>query len=212
MNYEQNPKNKILDAAKKLFVTKGYQATTIREIANEAKVNSALIQYHFKGKQGLLVTIASEVLEEEFEYFSDILDGDIQTKDEFKIKLSMFLDLTITRGLAKYSSIKILINESYELSQIKSFPYRNLSETFLKYLEQFLSKAKKKGIISKEINLTILADTLLSLMLDQVLNWKVNKEFGGHDIFDKATRKLWLSHTLTIFFNGILTNHDKKLK
>lgn len=47
-------KQDIIEAAITLFNTKGFQGTSIRDIANKAKVNSANISYYFNGKQGLL--------------------------------------------------------------------------------------------------------------------------------------------------------------
>ncbi|GED33339.1 MULTISPECIES: forespore capture DNA-binding protein RefZ [Brevibacillus] len=50
-------KMRILSAAAKLFDIHGYKGTSVRHIAEEAQVNSALISYHFQGKQGVLETL-----------------------------------------------------------------------------------------------------------------------------------------------------------
>jgi AcrR family transcriptional regulator len=47
-------KQKILDAAERLFGENGYAATSLRHIISEAKVNLAAIHYHFGSKQDLL--------------------------------------------------------------------------------------------------------------------------------------------------------------
>jgi AcrR family transcriptional regulator len=47
-------KQKILDAAERLFSENGYAATSLRHIISEAKVNLAAIHYHFGSKQDLL--------------------------------------------------------------------------------------------------------------------------------------------------------------
>lgn len=46
-------KMKLLETAMRLFAADGYAAVSIRRIAEESGVNSALISYHFKGKEGL---------------------------------------------------------------------------------------------------------------------------------------------------------------
>ena len=48
-----NSRTRLLEAAVFCFAEKGYDATGIREIAQRAKANSALVQYHFGGKEGL---------------------------------------------------------------------------------------------------------------------------------------------------------------
>ncbi len=46
-------KGKIVEAATKLFAEKGLDGVTVREICAAAGVNVALVNYHFKSKEGL---------------------------------------------------------------------------------------------------------------------------------------------------------------
>jgi AcrR family transcriptional regulator len=49
----QKTREQLLRAASNLFAEYGYKSVSIRQIADAAGVNSALIGYHFGGKQGL---------------------------------------------------------------------------------------------------------------------------------------------------------------
>jgi AcrR family transcriptional regulator len=46
-------KEKLFRSAAALFATKGFKEVSVREIANHAKVNSALVGYYFRGKRSL---------------------------------------------------------------------------------------------------------------------------------------------------------------
>jgi len=46
-------KEKLFKSAAALFATKGYREVSVREIANHANVNSALVGYYFRGKEAL---------------------------------------------------------------------------------------------------------------------------------------------------------------
>lgn len=48
-----SPEARILEAARKIFAEKGFDATSTREIAEAAKVNQAMIHYYFRSKAGL---------------------------------------------------------------------------------------------------------------------------------------------------------------
>jgi len=52
-------KTKILDAAEKLFAQKGFDAVSLRNIVETAKVNLAAVHYHFGSKQALLHKVVS---------------------------------------------------------------------------------------------------------------------------------------------------------
>ncbi len=56
----------ILIAAEKLFSNKGYDGTSIQDIATAAKVNKALIYYHFKNKHDIIDSLFEMTLDEMF--------------------------------------------------------------------------------------------------------------------------------------------------
>ncbi len=56
-------KERIIDAAVSLFNAKGFDGTSVREIATKAKVNVANISYYFEGKEGLLETLVTTYFE-----------------------------------------------------------------------------------------------------------------------------------------------------
>ena len=47
-------KDRILDAAERLFADQGYAATSLRHVIAEAQVNLAAVHYHFGSKEELL--------------------------------------------------------------------------------------------------------------------------------------------------------------
>ena len=55
-----NTKTKILDAAFRRLAQEGYAALSMREIAKDAGVNHALINYHFRTKDQLVITVLDE--------------------------------------------------------------------------------------------------------------------------------------------------------
>ena len=46
-------KDRLLDAAEKLFSENGYDTTTVRDLTSAANCNIAAVNYHFGGKEGL---------------------------------------------------------------------------------------------------------------------------------------------------------------
>jgi AcrR family transcriptional regulator len=50
---EKSTREKLLEAAEVLFVKKGYEGVSVRDLTEAAGVNVAAINYHFKGKKDL---------------------------------------------------------------------------------------------------------------------------------------------------------------
>ena len=81
MTVNHGTKMKVAEAAIDLFMTKGYNGTSVRAIANRAGVNVALISYYFGGKKGMLEHLINDYLEgylQELEKGSDSAEGSYQ--------------------------------------------------------------------------------------------------------------------------------------
>ena len=71
---------KIKAAARKVFTQKGYSATRTRDIAEEAGLNLALLNYYFRSKEKLFELIMAEKMQQFFgvRAFTDYLHLDRQ--------------------------------------------------------------------------------------------------------------------------------------
>lgn len=88
---------RIKEVARKLFHEKGYAATRTRDIANEAEVNIALLNYYFRSKEQLFNIIMFESVQEVFTILKDIIN-DRSTSLIQKIDLSAnkYIDTLLT--------------------------------------------------------------------------------------------------------------------
>src|ERR1700754_697375 len=76
---EVSAEEKIKEAARKLFTQKGFAATRTRDIAEEAGLNLALLNYYFRSKQALFEIVMMEKLQQLFGNLYPILDEEITT-------------------------------------------------------------------------------------------------------------------------------------
>jgi AcrR family transcriptional regulator len=60
----QKTKEAILRVAGKLFAANGFDHTSVDQIARAARVNKALIYYHFQDKDDLVASLFSLILQE----------------------------------------------------------------------------------------------------------------------------------------------------
>ena len=68
-------KERILDAAERLFADFGYKATSLRDITSEAGVNLASVNYHFGSKDALLTALLDRRFEPVNRRRLELLDG-----------------------------------------------------------------------------------------------------------------------------------------
>lgn len=53
----QTSRDRLILSAERLFAERGFDGVSVRDIANDAKTNSALVGYYFRGKEGLLAEV-----------------------------------------------------------------------------------------------------------------------------------------------------------
>ncbi|MBK7652099.1 MAG: helix-turn-helix transcriptional regulator [Flammeovirgaceae bacterium] len=70
---------KIKDAAHKVFLEKGFSATTIRDVAKEAGTNVALVNYYFRSKQNLFNVVMLEKVQQILGALAPILKDETTT-------------------------------------------------------------------------------------------------------------------------------------
>jgi len=100
-----NSKKKITRAAIDVFFDKGFDAASMREIAEKAGVTKPMIYYHFKNKQ----TLYQELLEEHLNEFCERLENILARDDQYQTIFSAVIDLyetTFSKGAKIYHIIQ----------------------------------------------------------------------------------------------------------
>lgn len=59
---EASTRERLIEAAGRLFAEKGFEGSTIREICEDAGANVAAVNYHFGGKEGLYTEVVADVI------------------------------------------------------------------------------------------------------------------------------------------------------
>lgn len=94
MRKDASAEEKIKEAARKVFTRKGYAATRTRDIAEEAGINLALLNYYFRSKEKLFGQVMMEKIQQFFGLLFPIMN-DASTRLEVKIELivSSYIDM-----------------------------------------------------------------------------------------------------------------------
>lgn len=86
---------KILEAAKTVFVSKGMEGARMQEIADEAGINKALLHYYFRTKERLFEAIFSEIIKFAFPKLTKIVLSDVGIVTKIEQVIDAYIDLLI---------------------------------------------------------------------------------------------------------------------
>ncbi len=175
MAYKKSKETKkaLVDTAKKLFSEKGFNKTSMREIAKEVGITHPLAYYYFKGKHD----IANEILDNHFYTLSKIFNNYMKPNDDTLLFLLVLIKFVFREVCQNQKDLNFYI-EAYRNN------YSTTHETDNILIEYTL-------LIAKELNLPLDYDhAYLSIVLsgsvwNQLYYEKLEK---GKEISEKEIR------------------------
>ena len=116
-------KSKVLHAAARLFLSKGYNSSTMKEISTLAGVNYGSMMFVFRNKENILSELVGFVLDGQFEFTERLLRG----KTDDKI-LFYAVETTLQLYMAESSEhIRELYSLSYSQSASSDIIYNKIT-------------------------------------------------------------------------------------
>ena len=85
-------KEKIISAARSLFEQKGYDNTSVRDIATMADVNVALINYHFQSKENLFLAIIKGSMDTTRMKLTSIIDSNESAEEKLQKVVGTYVE------------------------------------------------------------------------------------------------------------------------
>ena len=145
----------ILEKAHELFVEKGYERSSMREIAERVGISKAALYHHFKNKEEILFTLcvqAGEIINEDMR--QAILKSETQYSNVRDQLISILYDYTI--GYLKHKNFnKILFFEIESLPPEKREIIVNYERSNVAQFKNYLRRIMDQGKI-KKTNITVL--------------------------------------------------------
>jgi AcrR family transcriptional regulator len=137
-------KQHIIQTAITLFAEKGYEGTSIRDLAKRAKVNVAMVNYYFGSKEKLFEALVAT----RASYIRDLLDEmKKNTAMSHFEKMELIIQQYVTRILENRAFFQVMQQEM--LVTIRPELNRNITDVLLKNIDAIV-KIIQSGIRKKE--------------------------------------------------------------
>ncbi|HQN15796.1 MAG TPA: TetR family transcriptional regulator, partial [Bacteroidales bacterium] len=136
-----NTEEKIRQAALELFLEKGFERTSIRDIAGKANINIALMNYHFKNKENLFDSIFSELLQACTPSLNNILSSELPLEEKITEYVSKYIDILQENPRLTYFVLSVLQRNPEKIKKLQIF--QSLYDTG-NFASQFISAMKKR--------------------------------------------------------------------
>ena len=136
-------KKEIIDVASQLFKEKGYNAVSMRDIAQEMGIKAASLYNHITGKQEILSTIILEVAEK----FTNGMKKVMMEKSSSILKIQKIIELHIGITINYPEGMATLNNDWMHLNDTDRKEFIKMREQYEESFRQII----KQGIKDQEI-------------------------------------------------------------
>lgn len=172
---------KIKEAARKVFTQKGYAATRTRDIAEEAGINLALLNYYFRSKEKLFEIVMLEKMQKFFGVLAPILN-DTATTLENKVEgiTSKYVDLLLENPELPLFVLSELRNSPGQFAKIAQKADFLNESVFIKQIEK-----KRPDVHPFQFFVSLLGMCLFPFLMRPVLQKMTNMK-------DKAFTQMML--------------------
>lgn len=198
----------IIETAERLFAERGFDGTSVRDIADEAGVNVAMISYYFGSKEKMM------------EALFELRVGSVKIRVESLIKdqslsplekVNMLIDEHIDRVMQKQCFHKIMMGvvatnkNPAILKAANSVKIRNAE-----VVTELIKDGQKKGVFKKKIDVILMMNTMVGTVSQTMMSQTYYREFNKQQDMPDEEFEVLLKRRLSIhiktLFKAILTN------
>jgi len=200
----------LLDTAESLFSQKGFDGTSVRDIAEAAGINTAMISYYFGSKEKLMEEIFERKSLNIKEKVANLLKDDSLDPLE---KMYSLVDMYIEGILSRKTFHRILLCEQI-INQNPSIitMLDKMKTKNSEYINDLIRLGQKKGMFRKNIDIPMMTNTLMGTVFHTLVNldfYKTYHHMEGlkDEEFERVVKKRLSVHIKNIY-KAILTHES----
>jgi AcrR family transcriptional regulator len=181
----------VLDAALKLFLEKGYDKTSMRDLCKETNLTTAGLYHYIESKQDLFVKVERRVFEE----FADIFIKAKKESDPIK-KIKIFIREYCNIALRSRQMAHMVMERTFvEGEENIVAECKERKRMFFNEVRELVTGIKKAGLADDRIDVVTASFTLIGMLFWITLWYDPNGRIGQDELIDSVSR---------FFFKGYL--------
>lgn len=143
---DNSTEHKILEAAKKVFITKGMAGARMQDIADEAGINKALLHYYFRNKEKLFHVIFKKTTERFIPRVNEIMSSDMSMYEKIEAFSSEYIEKVIENPFLPLFIMNEMHKQPAEFLKDMWGGQKPQIEKFLQQIQEAIAKKEIRPI------------------------------------------------------------------
>jgi AcrR family transcriptional regulator len=198
----------IIGIAEKLFSVTGFDGTSVRDIANEAGVNVAMISYYFGSKEKLMEAVFEQKTNKIRIKVENLLQDSQMPVIE---KVNILIDDYVEKFMSQQEFHKIMMREQLvdKNTAIQGLIHE-LKKRNLGSIKKLIQEGQKTGAFRKNVDLVLMMATLTGTVSQMISTQRFYREMNNMEDMPQAEFNKYIRKKLSVhlknLFKTILIN------
>ena len=194
-------RERLIETAKELFLTKGVDRVSVRDIAAKAGIALSAMNYHFHSKEMLFEEIFEQLIIKRANALKQILDSDMPIEEKIREYVYGHIDLLVEDQLLVSFVLSVIYRNSDNIASMRSIEKLYNSEIFS---EQLRKEIRRGGI--QPVNPEQFYVSMISLVF---FPFSIKPLIAERHGLDEAATKQFLSERKEMVYNMLMASLKK---
>lgn len=191
----------IMEAAEKLFAEKGFEGTSVRDIAEDAGVNLAMISYYFGSKEKLMEAMFDHRANSSVLQLEEMVNDKNLTPIQ---KVEKVIDRYIDKLLSQQCFHRIMVreqmvnNNGFIVGRIHEIKRKNQA-----LIKELIAQGQRSGAFRKNIDVSLLMVTLVGTVSQMVTTQHIYREMNNLQSMTDEDFQKYIRKKLSLHLKGI---------
>lgn len=145
----QKTKELIFEGALQSFAERGYNETTMDQIAEACGVAKGTLYYNFKTKEELYIFVIESGVDRFIQMINNYIEG--TDTDQFRARIIRLIEAHLDFFQKETAFCRLLLSKVWGAEE-RQFTIRHILQNYFKFLEGEVEVAKEKGMIPPGID------------------------------------------------------------
>lgn len=194
-------REKLIETAKELFLTKGVDRVGVREIATKAGINLSLMNYYFRSKEMLFEAIFEMLVNEKAVVLKQILNSDKPLDEKIREYVYGYIDLLVEDQLLVSFVLSVIHRNNDKIASMKSIYNLYNTDIFAAQLKSEIEKGNVRNVDPEQFYVN-----MISLIL---FPFSIKPLISDRNKLDERTTKLFLVERKKIVYEMLMATLRK---
>ena len=193
----------LLNAARQHFIQSEFKAVSVRQIAETAGVNGAMVSYYFGNKLGLYLAMVEELLATLEASFGELSDSQEVTLEDFSRNYSRIL--AENPWWPNFMVREVLFSEGETRDAVVAL----FSSSFASRLLGKINQEIESGHYRSDLNPALTMISLMGMTVFPFIAKPIMQQVLKVDL-DSSAVEMLANHNISLFHHGVLQQDSKQ--